>query len=63
VQVALESEGDDTWAREVQALEAAASAHPEARPFLVTMDAGPPWRPLPGRLTCAPAVQWLLEEL
>ena len=63
VQVCLESEGDETWERELRALEAAAVAHPEARPFLVTLDAVPPSRPLPRGLTWAPAVLWLLEEM
>lgn len=63
VQVCLESEGDDTWVRELRALQAAAATHPEARPFLVTLDAVPPSRPLPRGLTWAPAARWLLEEM
>ena len=63
VQVCLESEGDETWERELRALEAAAVTHPEARPFLVTLDAVPPSRPLPPGLTWAPAARWLLEEM
>jgi len=63
VQACLESEGDQTWERELRALEAAATIHPDARPFLVTLDAAPPRRPLPGGLTWAPAARWLLEEL
>lgn len=63
VQVCLESEGDATWDRELRALEAAAGAYPDARPFLVTLDAAPPTRPLPSRLTWAPAARWLLEEM
>jgi len=35
----------------------------DARPFLVTRDVVPPRRPLPGDLTWAPAVCWLLEEM
>jgi predicted AAA+ superfamily ATPase len=63
VQVCLESEGDETWAREVRGLEAGAEAHPEARPFLVTLDAVPPARAFPRGLTWAPAARWLLEEM
>jgi hypothetical protein len=63
IQVCLESEGDETWERELRALDAAAVAHPDARPFLVTLDAVPPRRPLPRRLTWVPAARWLLEEM
>jgi predicted AAA+ superfamily ATPase len=63
VQACLGSEGDETWERELRALEVAAAAHPHARPFLVTLDAVPPRRPLPGGLTWAPAARWLLEEM
>lgn len=62
IQACLESEGDATWDRELRALEAAASVHPDARPTLVTLDPSPPRRPLPGRVTWVPAAQWLLEE-
>ena len=63
IQACFESEGDETWDRELRALEAAAAAHPDARPFLVTLDAAPPSRPLPEGLTWAPAARWLLEEM
>lgn len=63
VQVCLESEGDDTWARELRALDAAAREHRRARAWLVTMDATPPARPLPKGISWAPAARWLLEEL
>jgi len=63
VQACLESEGDETWERKLRALEAAAAVHPDARPFLVTRDAVPPRRSLPGGLTWAPGARWLLEEL
>jgi predicted AAA+ superfamily ATPase len=63
VQVCLESEGDETWERELRALEAAAGAYPDARAFLLTLDAVPPSRPLPRGLSWAPAAQWLLEEM
>ena len=63
VQACLESEGDETWTRELRALEAAAGSHPRARPFLVTLDAVPPSRPMPAGLTWAPAATWLLEEM
>ncbi len=61
VQVSPETEGDDTWDRELRALAAAGPSHPDARPFLVTLDADPPARPLPAGITWAPAARWLLE--
>ena len=63
VQVCLESEGNETWERELRALEAASVTHSEARPFLVTLDAIPPRRKMPTRLIWAPAARWLLEEM
>ncbi len=63
IQACLESEGDETWERELRALVAAASAYPAARPFLVTLDAVPPSRPMPKGFTWAPAAHWLLEEM
>lgn len=63
VQVCLESEGDDTWTRELRALDAAAAVHPDAAAWLVTLDASPPSRPLPTGLSWAPAARWLLEEM
>ncbi|MDA1095485.1 MAG: ATP-binding protein [Acidobacteria bacterium] len=60
LQVCLESEGDETWERELRALEAAAATHPDARPVLVTLDAVPPRRPLPQGVSWAPAAHWLL---
>jgi hypothetical protein len=62
VQVCLESEGDETWDRELRALEAGAKEHSSARAVLVTLDAVPPTRPLPRGLTWVPAALWLLEE-
>lgn len=63
IQACLESEGDETWERELRALAAAAAAQPDARPFLVTLDTVPPSRPMPDGLTWAPAARWLLEEM
>ena len=63
IQACLESEGDSTWDRELRALDAAAASYPDARAFLVTLDAVPPKQRLPEGLTWAPAAQWLLEEL
>jgi uncharacterized protein len=63
VQVCLESEGDETWDRELRALEAGAREHRSARPCLVTLDSVPPSRPLPPGLTWVPAARWLLEEM
>lgn len=63
VQACLESADDETWARELRALEAGAEEHPDARAWLVTMDATPPTRRLPSGISWAPAARWLLEEL
>jgi predicted AAA+ superfamily ATPase len=63
VQVCLDTEGDETWERELRALESAAATHSAARPFLVTLDQAPPRRPLSPGLTWAPAARWLLEEM
>lgn len=62
LQVCLESEGDETWDRELRALEAAAATHIDARAVLVTLDAVPPRRPLPPNVVWAPAAHWLLSE-
>jgi predicted AAA+ superfamily ATPase len=62
VQACLESEADETWAREVRALAAARTKHRGARAWLVTMDATPPSRPLPKGIAWAPAARWLLED-
>jgi len=63
VQACLESEGDETWERELRALEEGVAEHPEARAWLVTMDATPPRRELPAGISWAPAARWLLEEV
>ena len=63
VQACLESEGDETWDRELRELQAASTGLPDARPFLLTLDAAPPRRRLPKPLTWAPAARWLLEEM
>ena len=60
VQVCLETEDDATWEREVRALQSAGETYGDARLFLVTLDASPPRRPLPERVTWAPAARWLL---
>lgn len=62
VQVCLDSAGDETWTRELRALQAGAAAHPDADAWLVTLDATPPRRPLPEGITWAPAARWLLGE-
>ncbi|MEW6220239.1 MAG: ATP-binding protein [Thermodesulfobacteriota bacterium] len=63
VQACWESEGDETWKRELRALAAAAPAFPGAQAVLVTLDAVPPRHPLPQGLTWMPAARWLLEEM
>ena len=62
VQVCLETAQDATWEREVRALESAGEAYPDARLLLVTLDASPPRRPLPQRITWVAAARWLLEQ-
>jgi hypothetical protein len=62
VQVCLASQRDETWERELRALEAAARDRPLASAWLLTLDATPPTRPLPDRITWMPAARWLLEE-
>jgi predicted AAA+ superfamily ATPase len=63
VQVSLETEGDATWDRELRALVGARPAYPDARAFLLTLDAAPPTRRVPEGVTWAPAAHWLLEEM
>ena len=63
VQVCLESQADETWARELRALQAGATLHPDAAAFLVTLDATPPTRVLPEGIQWVPAAQWLLEHV
>jgi predicted AAA+ superfamily ATPase len=62
VQSCLETEGDETWERELRALESAAARFPKARARLVTLDASAPARKLPRGIAWAPAARWLLEE-
>ena len=61
VQVSLDTSADTTWEREVRALEAAAATYPDAQPLLITLDATPPSRRLPGRLEWRSAAEWLLD--
>ena len=63
IQVCLECEGEETWNRELRSLEMAITTFPQARPFLITLDPSPPSRPMPAKITWAPATQWLLEEM
>jgi uncharacterized protein len=63
VQACLETEGDETWDRELRALHTAKAAHPDAEAWLVTLDAQPPQRPLPDGIRWAPAARWLLGEM
>ncbi len=60
VQACLESEGDETWERELRALTDAAVSYPDARPFLVTLDAHPADPAHAGAdVTWASASHWL----
>ena len=61
VQVCLETGDDATWERAVRALRSAGETYGDARLHLVTLDASPPRRPLPERVTWAPAARWLLD--
>jgi uncharacterized protein len=60
VQVCLDTSQDETWAREVRALESASAVHADADAILVTLDPSPP-RALPHGLRWQPAAQWLLD--
>jgi len=62
IQMCLESEGNETWARELRALEAASAAIPDAQCTLVTLDAAPPTRRMPKGISWKPAAEWLLKE-
>jgi uncharacterized protein len=61
VQVCLDTSQDETWEREVRALEAASAVHPRAEAVLITLDRVPPARPLPAPLRWYSATQWFLE--
>ncbi|HET9982015.1 MAG TPA: hypothetical protein VFQ38_00440, partial [Longimicrobiales bacterium] len=61
VQVSLDTEGDETWKREVAALASASREYPEATALLVTADSSPPMRELPGSIRWRSAAEWLLE--
>lgn len=62
VQVSLETEGDETWTRELHALEVATKSHPDTNALLLTLDAAPPRRPLPTGIKWMSAAAWLLER-
>jgi hypothetical protein len=62
IQVSLDTEDEETWKREVRALDAAKKVHPGARALLITLDASPPSRMLPEGLEWCPATRWFLEE-
>lgn len=61
IQVSLDTAADETWHREVRALEDARVGQPEAEALLVTLDPSPPARELPEGLRWYPAAQWFLE--
>jgi predicted AAA+ superfamily ATPase len=63
IQVCLESEADQTWDREVRSLESATEKFPEAAAFLITLDATPPTKQLPEKITWVPAARWLLGDI
>ncbi len=62
IQVCLESTGDETWDRELRALDDAAEEDPEATCLLITLDDVPPDRPMSERVTWVAASRWLLGD-
>lgn len=60
IQVCLDTVGDDTWEREVRALEVALERYPDGQALLLTMDQSPPGRRLPEGLRWSSATEWLL---
>lgn len=62
IQVSLETEGDETWTRELRALETARKQFKDTRAMLLTLDANPPHRALPEGIVWMPVARWLLEE-
>jgi uncharacterized protein len=61
LQICLDTEGDETWSRELRALEKAAAAMPGTQALIITLDSSPPRRPLPTGVSWASAAQWLLQ--
>lgn len=62
IQVSLDTASQETWDREVRALEAAAAEYPEAQPLLLTLDPHPPTRPLPATIVWQSAVEWMVSD-
>lgn len=62
LQVSLETSSQQTWEREIGALQEAATQYPDARTLLVTLDAAPPSRPLPSGIAWQSAAEWFLER-
>lgn len=60
MQVSLETERDETWKREIDALVAARRQFPAAEAVLLTLDAVPPARELPEGIRWRAAADWLL---
>jgi hypothetical protein len=59
--VCLDTTTDETWEREVRALEASVRAVTDARPLLITLDSTPPGRRLAEPIEWRAASHWLLE--
>ena len=62
VQVSLDVSDDETWEREVRALEEAAVYHSGARAILVTGTSAPPTRHMPPGVEWRSAADWLLTD-
>jgi len=62
VQVCTDLQAEETWRREIRALEAARALYPEALCHLVTLDPTPPRLELPATIHWAPATRWLLDS-
>lgn len=60
VQVCLDAAADETWTREVRALEEAVTQHRGARAIVVTGTSSPPGHPLPKGVEWQSGAEWLL---
>lgn len=62
IQVCVETDSPETLAREVRALQSAATEYPDAIPLLITLDAMAPTEALPKPIRWVPAIEWLLDK-
>ena len=61
IQVCASVDDPDTLAREVRALEDAATEHPRAETLLLTLESRLPFPEVPDKIRLLPAWQWMLE--